>query len=218
MNKKYLVLFVLFIMPILAYVFFASGVNNFRFLPVLSENVQELDGFYDADGNPALMEGKITILMFLGENPIDHQVSVYNLVHKTYKKNHSFHDFQMVTIMPNEAKSKIDPLIKEISGAIEDLSDWHFVFGSTEAIEEVYNSLQVPYSLNDDWYSEYVFIIDKDLELRGRDDDEDYGMVYGYNAELYSEINNKLGDDIKILLAEYRLALKKHNRNDYLVQ
>src|SRR5699024_675441 len=120
MNKKYLVLFVLFIMPILAYVFFASGVNNFRFLPVLSENVQELDGFYDADGNPALMEGKITILMFLGENPIDHQVSVYNLVHKTYKKNHSFHDFQMVTVMPNEAKSKIDPLIKEISGAIED--------------------------------------------------------------------------------------------------
>lgn len=218
MNKKYLVLFVLFIMPILAYVFFASGVNNFRFLPVLSENVQELDGFYDADGNPALMEGKITILMFLGENPIDHQVSVYNLVHKTYKKNHSFHDFQMVTVMPNEAKSKIDPLIKEISGAIEDLSDWHFVFGSTEDIEEVYNSLQVPYSLNDDWYSEYVFIIDKGLELRGRDDDEDYGMVYGYNAELYSEINNKLGDDIKILLAEYRLALKKHNRNDYLVQ
>lgn len=218
MNKKYLVLFTLFILPILAYVFFASGVNNFRFLPVLTENVQDLEEFYDVDGNPVRLEDKITILMFLGENPIDHQVSVYNLVHKTYKKNHSFHDFQMVTVMPEEAKSKIAPLIKEVSGAVEDLSDWHFVYGPTDAIEEVYSSLRAPYPLYDDWYSEYVFIVDKDLKLRGRDDDEDEGILYGYNAEQYSEINNKLGDDIKILLAEYRLALKRHNRNDYLVQ
>ena len=183
-------------------------------LPVLTENVQELEGLYDMEGNPVVLEDKITLLMFLGENPMEHEVSVYNLVHKTYGKNHNFHDFQMVTIMPNAAKSKIDPLIQEISGAVEDLSDWHFVYGPTDVIERVYSSLQVPYSLHSDWYSEYVFIVDKDLELRGRDDDKDDGVLYGYNAEKYSEINNKLGDDIKILLAEYRLALKKYNRSD----
>lgn len=218
MNKKHIVLFLLFIAPILAYVFFASGINYFVELPVLTEEVEDLDGFYDIEGNPVTLEGKITILMFLGENPMDYQVSVYNLVHKTYNKNHRFHDFQMVTILPEAAKTKIDPLIQEISGAVEDLSDWHFVYGSADNIESVYRSLQAPYPLHGDWYSEYVFIVDKDLKLRGRDDDEDDGILFGYNAEQYSEINNKLGDDLKILLAEYRLALKKHNRNDYLVQ
>lgn len=218
MNKKYFVIFLLFIAPILAYVFFASGVNNFMRLPVLTENVKELEGFNDLEGEPVYLKDKITVLMFLGEDPIEHQVSVYNLVHKTYKKNHSFFDFQMVTVLPNEAKTKLDPLILEISGAVEDLSDWRFVFGSTDAIEALYDSLEVPYLLQNDWYSEYVFVVDKDLALRGRDDDKDDGMMFGYNAEKYSEINNKLGDDIKVLLAEYRLALKKNNRNDYLVQ
>lgn len=218
MNQKYIVLFLLFIVPILAYVFFGSGINHFVELPVLTENVQELDGLYDIEEKPVILEDKITLLMFLGENPMEHQVSIYNLVHKTYKKNHGFHDFQMITIMPEVAKSKIDPLIQEIMGAVEDLSDWHFVFGASDVIKEVYRSLQAPYSLHDDLYSEYVFIVDKHLKLRGRNDDKDDGILYGYNTEKYSEINNKLGDDIKILLAEYRLALKKHNRNDYLVQ
>src|SRR5690625_7441337 len=82
----------------------------------------------------------------------------------------------MVTVMREEVKSKIAPLIKEVSGAVEDLSDWHFVYGPIDAIEEVYSSLRVPYPLYDDWYSEYVFIVDKDLKLRGRDDDEDEGI------------------------------------------
>ena len=218
MNKKYFVIFLLFIAPILAYVFFASGVNNFMRLPVLTENVKELEGLYDLEGEPVYLKDKITVLMFLGEDPIEHQVSVYNLVHKTYKKNHRFFDFQMVTVLPNSAKTKLDPLIQEISGAVEDLSDWRFVFGSTDAIESIYDSLRVPYLLHNDWYSEYVFVVDKDLALRGRDDDKDDGILFGYNSEKYSEINNKLGDDIKVLLAEYRLALKKNNRNDYLVQ
>lgn len=218
MNKKYIVLFLLFIAPILAYVFFASGVSNFMRLPVLSENVQELDGFSDIEGNAVSLEDKITILMFLGDDPVEHQVSVYNLVHKIYKKNHSFYDFQFVTILPNGAETKIDHLVKEISMATEDMSDWHFTFGDADSIRRLFISLQVPFKLQDDLYNQYVYIIDKDLALRGRDDDKDVEILYGYNAEDYAEINNKLGDDIKVLLAEYRLALKKNNRDDYLVQ
>jgi hypothetical protein len=59
--------------------------------------------------------------------------------------------------------------------------------------------------------SPYVFIIDKDKALRGRDDDEDIGTLYGYDARTVAEINNKMEDDIKVILAEYRLALKKNN-------
>ena len=59
--------------------------------------------------------------------------------------------------------------------------------------------------------SPYVFIIDKDRNLRGRDDDEDEGVKYGFKATSVAELNNKMEDDVKIILAEYRLALKKNN-------
>jgi hypothetical protein len=47
--------------------------------------------------------------------------------------------------------------------------------------------------------------------LRGRDDDEDIGMLFGFNSQSVAEINNKMVDDVKIILAEYRLALKKND-------
>ncbi len=65
--------------------------------------------------------------------------------------------------------------------------------------------------MHDDLSSPYVFIIDKDRNLRGRDH-EDEGVLYGFDARVYAEINNKMSDDIRVILAEYRLALKKYNK------
>ena len=59
-----------------------------------------------------------------------------------------------------------------------------------------------------------LFIIDKERNLRGRDDDEKVGTLFGYNAQSVAEINNKMVDDIKVILAEYRRALKKYNNTD----
>ena len=61
-------------------------------------------------------------------------------------------------------------------------------------------------------YSPYAFIIDKNRYLRGRTDDEDNGLMYGYNAETVAPIHGKMVDDVKVLIAEYRLALKKNKR------
>jgi hypothetical protein len=36
-------------------------------------------------------------------------------------------------------------------------------------------------------------------------------MLYGFNSQSVAEINNKMVDDVKIILAEYRLALKKND-------
>ena len=35
--------------------------------------------------------------------------------------------------------------------------------------------------------------------------------MFGYNSSSVAEINNKMVDDVKVILAEYRLALKKNN-------
>ena len=45
LNKK-LVLGILFIFPLLVYLFFASGKNNFAKLPILTEKVNELPKGY----------------------------------------------------------------------------------------------------------------------------------------------------------------------------
>ena len=58
-----------------------------------------------------------------------------------------------------------------------------------------------------------MFIIDKESKLRGRDDDEDQKIKYGFNTISVADLNNKMEDDVKIILAEYRLALKKNNAN-----
>ena len=49
--------------------------------------------------------------------------------------------------------------------------------------------------------------------LRGRDDDEGKGIKYGFDTSSVADLNNKMEDDVKIILAEYRMALKKNNAN-----
>ena len=89
--------------------------------------------------------------------------------------------------------------------------NWNFVYSSPNEIEKVFNSLGSNYSLDANMASPYVFIIDKDRSLRGRDDDDDVGLLYGFDSSDYSEVNNKMSDDVRVILAEYRLALKKYN-------
>ena len=91
---------------------------------------------------------------------------------------------------------------------------WNFVFGSPKEVTEVFSSLKTTYKLDSASYSPYVFIIDKDKNLRGRTEDEDVesGVLYGYNAETVAPIHGKMVDDVKVIVADYRLALKKNKR------
>jgi hypothetical protein len=207
--KKYLVLGILFFLPISVYIFFASGKDNFARLPVLTPSVMELEGATTLDGEPVLLKDNITILGFFGEDPMQQKVSAYNLAHKIYKKNHGFEDFQLVVLIPEEATETAREL-KATIAQIADTEKWKFAVTSSETIAAVFRSLETQYELQPDLSSDYVFIIDKDRNLRGRDDDEDAGVLYGFKAQDIAEVNNKMSDDVKVLLAEYRLALKKY--------
>lgn len=207
--KKYLVLGVLFILPITAYLFFASGVNNFGKLPVLTPNVHELSHFTALEGDSIQFKDHITVLGFFGSNLETSKANAFNLTHKIYKKNHQFEDFQFVILLPKGTESAAKAL-KDKLNEVEDAKNWRFAFGSPEAIEEVFNSLKTNLWLDGTQATPYVFIVDKESSLRGRDDDEDVGVLYGFDARSIAEINNKMSDDIKVVLAEYRLELKKY--------
>ena len=84
-------------------------------------------------------------------------------------------------------------------------------FVPVNEIKSLFASLKTDLQLDENLGTPYVFIVDKDLNLRGRTQDEDEGTKYGFNSNSVADLNNKMEDDVKIILAEYRLALKKNN-------
>ena len=206
--KKKFVLVILFVFPLVAYLFFASGVTNFGRLPVLQENVAELD-LLDSQER---LSGKISILGFLGHDLELKKANAFNLNQKIYKRFYEFKDFQMVMLMPFGTEEKVDDLKEELS-QLADIRNWRFVFAEEQMIREMFSSLNTGLQLDDQLSTPYVFIIDKERNLRGRNDDEEDGIKYGFNATSVADLNNKMEDDVKIILAEYRLALKTHDSN-----
>jgi hypothetical protein len=209
--KKYLILSFLFFFPILIYIFFASGINNFARLPILTTNVLDIQSI---NGNlqGISLKDNISILGFWGGDVNLRKSEALNLNQKIYRRFSQFQDFQFVFLTSKDQETNINNLKEElIRGVGTDLEKWNFIFTDEKEIQKIYNSLKTDIELSEENSTSYVFIIDRDLNLRGRDDDEDIGKLYGFNAESVAEINNKMVDDVKIILAEYRLALKKND-------
>lgn len=188
-----------------AYLFFASGINNFAKLPVLTESIEELELITDKDFN-----NKISILLFLGNDIENREGDALNLNQKIYKRFYQFKDFQFISISPlgNENKTK---LLQEklSSGTNTDMKNWSFIHLDQDKINELFSSLNTNLKLDQNLSSPYAYIIDKFSSLRGRDDSD--GIKFGYDSRSVADINNNMLDDVKIILAEYRLALKKNN-------
>ena len=204
MKKKYIVLTILFVLPLVAYLFFASGVNNFAKLPVLKENVLSISDYSKVDFNQ-----KISILFFIGSNIQDRQGDALNMNQKIYKRFYDFEDFQFVVICPLESEQLADELKNKLEmGTNTDMKKWNFVFLDSNIIEDIFNSLNTNTDLDQYSGSPYVYIVDKNRSLRGRNDDD--GIKFGYDSRSVADINNFMVDDVKVILAEYRLALKKN--------
>jgi hypothetical protein len=84
------------------------------------------------------------------------------------------------------------------------------VFASVDEIAAYYNQLKLVEKLDSNLGTPNVYIIDKERNLRGRKDKKAYKE--GYNTFHPSELSNEMLDDFKVILYEYRAALKK-NRN-----
>lgn len=209
--KKTFVLGVLFILPLVAYLFFASGVNHFSKLPILEKTIGSIDNFNTTNDSLEL-KNHITILGFMGNNLEVTKGNIFNINQKIYNYFKDFSDFQMVMIMPNGTQEKVSTIMSELDG-LTDTKNWNFIYGEPQEVRTFFKTLNSPYALDAYLHTPQVFILDKDSALRGRDDDEDVGKLYGYNSGSVAEINAKMKDDVKVILAEYRLALKKYNNS-----
>ena len=210
--KKKIVLGVLFIFPLLVYLFFASGKNNFAKLPVLTADIIEIS---ELDSLTSIQfKEKITILGYWGGSLVDKQAEALNLNEKIYKRFYEFEDFQFVFLVSEKFSNEVDKLKNSLKeGVGTDLSKWNFINVSRNTIQTHFQSLKTPLKLSPEGSTPFVFIIDKNASLRGRNDDEDEGTLYGFDARSVAQINKKMIDDVKVILAEYRLALKIYNTN-----
>lgn len=207
--KKFFVLIVLFALPIIAYLFFASGQNNFARLPVLTQGVEDISSLESIDGKDISFKDKISVVAFFGNEPDDLKGHTFNLDQKILEKFYEFNDFQFVIVLPESAREKATEFSKEFQ-SVSETQHWKFVFGTEEEVDNIFQSFNTNLQLDENMFSPYVFIIDKEGNLRGREDDEDYGKMYGYDAASVADLSNKMTDDVKVILAEYRLALKKY--------
>lgn len=214
--KKKLVLISLFVLPIVVYLFFASGIYNFAQLPVITTHVKSIDDFalseiksVATDTTAFTLNDRVTILGYLGDQLQQNIGYTANLNLTIYKYFQEYEDFQMVFLINKNNEAQIQELKEELA-RVTDVDKFRFAVVTKVQATTHFESLKTPLALIEDSSSPFVFIIDKTHNLRSRNDDAKKQNDYGYDITQAVE-TGYLKDDIKVVLAEYRRALKKNN-------
>lgn len=214
--KNKIVLISLFALPIVIYLIFSTASHNSLFLPTLSKNNSEIpQNWSSLDTSKIALKGKITVLGFVGNNVIENRGNFFNLNQKIYNKYKGFTDFQMVMVTPKGNEAKAKQIIDELAPITGEMTGWKFVFASPEEIQSFYDSYKLTGKLDENLGTPAVIIVDKELNHRGRKGKNKKGVdeyKESYNTISAADLHNEMTDDIKIILREYRLALKK-NKN-----
>ncbi len=209
--KKFSVLFILFIFPLIFYIFLSKGIYKYSNLPILTEKVLDVKGASLVEESS--FENKLSIVCFLGDDISKAKASLFNLNQVIYKRYYSKILFQVVAIIPKNKEEDYKEVIKELA-AFTNISKWNFVYADSTKIHSIFNSFETPFKLDEQLYSENAYIIDMELRLRGRKDDEDTkgGKLYGYNMRSVAILKNKMKDDIDIIYYQLKKSAEKKQR------
>lgn len=214
--KRYAVLGILFFLPVTFLLLLYPAKHNYNTLDIIGKEVKELTQFSPEDDSPVKLEDHLTVLGFFGYQPLELLTGASNLKELIYDKFKGFKTFQIVILLPESARTDAAELKRELM-KYEELKFWHFTFGSPQDIQEVYSSLNSPNPLGEDLATDFVFIIDKERNLRGRLDDRSdnelakQSSVYekrSYDIIKVADLKNKMSEDVRILFTEYRQKRK----------
>jgi hypothetical protein len=208
--KKFWVLFSLFILPLVFYIFLSKGIYKYANLPILTENILDIS---EVSNTTTTFKNHISVICFLGNDINTAKGSLFNLNETIYKRYHEKMYFQMVAILPKGSENDYEKILEELS-AFTNIAKWHFIYLDKNTTQTFFNSFNTPFELNTQLYNENAFIIDKQLRLRGRKDDEDTndGKLYGYNMKSVAVLKNKMKDDIDIIYYQLKKSAEKEQR------
>tara|TARA_R110002074_G_scaffold47953_3_gene122848 strand:- start:12285 stop:13001 length:717 start_codon:yes stop_codon:yes gene_type:complete len=220
--SRYVVLGILFFLPVTFLLFLYPATHNYTPLDIVNESVLDLDNFISNSEDKVLLKDHITVLGFFGNDTEKSSTMALNLKELVYDKFKGFKKFQVVILMPKGTEEAVKKLKAEIS-SYQDLRFWHFVFGESSDIKRVFFSLKTKGNLSSNLATNQVYLVDKDLNQRGRLDDRTdnelekqkpvYGL-YSYDCIEVAEIKNKMSDDLRILFTEYRQKRKGEFNSD----
>lgn len=237
--KQGVVLITLLVLPSFIYIILSTGNHNFADLPIVGarkavERVNQegetyVDTVYhtipdfefiDQNGEKFTnkdLEGKVYVAdFFFTRCPSICPGMQYNML-RIQERFKGMDDFELVsfTVDPNNDSPEVLKKYAEDLGA--DLSNWHFLTGDAETIYRLgregffLNAMEDSTAEGGFLHSQYFVLVDKEGRIRsGKDDNEHLRVVYDGTSD--HEVN-ELIDDIKILIANYKLALKKNNAN-----
>src|SRR5690606_20581864 len=128
---RYVVLGVLFFLPVTFLLFLYPATHNYTPLDVVNTSVLDIDAVSSKTNESIVFKDHITVLGFFGEQPMQKLITGSNLKELVYDKFKGFKRFQIVIVMPKGTESKVETLKKEIA-SYEDIRFWHFVFVEAE--------------------------------------------------------------------------------------
>mgnify|MGYP002631678456 FL=1 len=228
-SKKYLLLFALLFLPTIFYLIYVygKGEQNFAHLPFITYTdvngeVQNRKApefsFADQDGNTITnkdLEGKIYLVdFFFTSCPSICPIMTANLM-KIQDRFAHYDNFMILSHTVDPARDTPEKLKEYADNRNIDSKNWHFLTGEKDSLYAVayeYLSSAMEDSLAPGGFlhTEYFVLVDKEGILRSREDDN--GNIIGVYDGTDGHQMRDLIDDIKVLIAEYELALKKNNK------
>ena len=214
--KRNIVLSVLFFLPVAFLLMLYPAKHNYTPLDIVNENINEITEFSSDYESEIVLTNHITILGFLGKEPLSNITMVSNLKELVYDKFKGFKKFQLVLVLPEGVEEQVSTLHKEIA-KYEDLRFWYYIYGTETEIKTLYNSLKIANPLKDNLSTDDVFIVDKDLSQRGRldarsekqiEEKKPITTLSAYNCIDVSQLKNMMSEDVRILFTEYRQKRK----------
>ncbi len=227
--KKYLILFAILFLPTILYLLFVygKGEQNFAHLPFVTytdvsgevQNRKAPDwGFVNQNGEIVTsndLDGKIYLVdFFFTTCPSICPIMTANMA-KIHKRFAGFEDFHQVSFTVDPERDTPEVLLEYAQNRMVDQEKWDFLTGDRDSLYSVayhYLSSAMEDSLAPGGFlhTEFFILVDKEGNLRSRDDEQ--GNVIGVYDGTSAPQTRELIDDIKVLIAEYNLELKKNEK------
>ena len=227
--KKFLILFAILFLPTILYLMFVRGEHNFAHLPFITYT--DVDGleqkrkapefsFTDQDGNTFSdqdLKGKIYLTdFFFTSCPSICPIMTANLM-KIQDRFAHYDEFEILSLTVDPKRDTPATLKEYAEKRRINLDKWHFLTGQQDSLYAVsYNFLSsaMEDSAADGGFlhTEYFVLVDKEGFLRSREDDNG-NIIAVYDGTDAHQMRDLI-DDIKVLIAEYNLELKKNNKED----
>lgn len=225
--RKYLVLFIILLLPSLLYLLLTTGRHNFAHLPVLTytdelgqQQVRMAPRFRFINQDSTIVDNatvkdKVYVVdFFFTRCPSICPIMTENM-RKVYDRFKGYEDFAVISHTVDPVNDTPHALAEYAIKRHIEGDRWYFVTGEKDSLyaaayQYLSSAMEDSLAPGGFLHTEYFVLVDKDGQLRSRIDDEG-NMIGVYDGTDMQQVNNLI-DDIKVLMAEYRLELKENNR------